>query len=342
MSDNTPTSNDTPNDKRSTDDGSDDNRSNDNGSNKTSQTRCGYVAIVGRPNVGKSTLLNHLLKQKISITSRKPQTTRHRIVGINTYTGAEHGAGSQCVFVDTPGLNAQFNKALNRVMNETVISVINDVDAILFVVERLAWNATDQLVLDALRNTSVPVLLLINKIDLLKDKEKLLPHIEMLAAQREFAEIIPVSALGGHNLDTIESIIKKYLPFGPFLFPEDQVTDRSSRFIAAELIREKVTRQLGDEIPYEVTVEIEKFEYEGRPGEKVLHIHGLILVDKKGQKRILVGKEGERLKRIGSSAREDMERSFESKVMLHLWVKVKSGWADDERALQSLGYMDKN
>ncbi len=297
----------------------------------TPPSRCGYIAIVGRPNVGKSTLLNHLLHQKISITSRKPQTTRHRILGINS---DEH---HQCLFVDTPGLNAQFNKALNKVMNDTVFNVIKDVDLVLFVVERFIWNEADQFVLDALANAKVPVLLIINKIDLVQDKTELLPHIAELAKKREFAEIVPVSALGGHNLETIDNLVKALLPEGPFLFPEDQVTDRSSRFLAAELIREKVTRQLGDELPYEVTVEIEKFERV----KSVLHIHGLILVDKKGQKRIVIGKDGERLKQIGSSAREDMETSFDSKVMLNLWVKVKSGWADDERALQSLGYVDR-
>jgi GTP-binding protein Era len=223
-------------------------------------------------------------------------------------------------------------------MNDTVISVINDVDAILFLIERLTFTAADQLVLDVLANTSVPVLLVINKVDLIKDKQKLLPHIESLASKRDFAEIIPVSALGGHNIDKLQELVKKYLPTGPFLFPHDQITDRSSRFLAAELIREKVTRQLGDELPYEVTVEIEAFKQKGN----TLHIHGLILVDKKGQKKILIGKEGERLKRIGSAAREDMERAFESKVMLNLWVKVKSGWADDERALQSLGYIEQS
>jgi len=299
--------------------------------NHRAQLRCGYAAIIGRPNVGKSTLLNHLLRQKISITSRKPQTTRHRILGINS------DATCQCIFVDTPGLHSRINKALNRVMNETVIKVINDVDAILFVVERLTWNATDQLVLEALCDISVPVLLIINKIDLVKDKDKLLPHIELLASKRHFVEIVPVSALAGHNLDTIENLLRKYLPVGPFLFPDDQITDRSSRFLAAELVREKVTRQLGDEIPYEVTVEIEKFEQV----RSTLHIHALILVDKKGQKKIVIGKDGARLKRIGSAAREDMERTFATKVMLHLWVKVKSGWADDERALQSLGYIEK-
>ena len=243
-------------------------------------TRCGYVAIVGRPNVGKSTLLNHLLQQKISITSRKPQTTRHRIMGISS--DEKH----QCLFVDTPGLNSQITKALNKAMNETVFNVIKDVDVVLFVVERFIWNQADQNVLEALAMSKVPVFLIINKIDLLQDKKELLPHMAELAKKRDFAQIIPVSALGGHNLDAIDKLVKALLPEGPFLFPEDQVTDRSSRFLAAELIREKATRQLGDELPYEVTVEIEKFE----TVKSVLHIHGLILVDNKGQKRIVIGK----------------------------------------------------
>ncbi|MDA0928969.1 MAG: GTPase Era [Proteobacteria bacterium] len=297
----------------------------------SNETYCGFVAIVGRPNVGKSTLLNHLLHQKISITSRKPQTTRHRILGI--HTDGQH----QCIYVDTPGLHGKETGALNRVMNETVLTTLNDVDAVLFVVEQLAFNAGDELVLEHLQKISVPVLLVMNKVDLMQDKGRLLPQIEKLSRRFAFAEIVPVSALGGHNLDTLEQLVKKYLPRGPFLFPDDQVTDRSSRFLAAELIREKVTRQLGDELPYEVTVEIEQFKQEG----KTLHIHGLILVDKPGQKKILVGKDGERLKQIGSAARVDMETAFASKVMLNLWVKVRSGWADDERALHSLGYIER-
>ena len=222
-------------------------------------------------------------------------------------------------------------------MNDTVHNVIKDVDVVLFVVERFIWNEADERVLEALKYSEMPVLLIINKIDLVKDKEQLLPHIAELSSKRRFAEIVPVSALGGHNVEPLEVLIRGYLPKSQFLFPDDQVTDRSSRFLASELIREKVTRQLGDELPYDVTVEIEKFEQIG----PTLHIHGLILVDKKGQKRIIVGAEGDRLKQIGTAAREDMEISFECKVMLHLWVKVKSGWGDNERALQSLGYSDR-
>ncbi len=293
---------------------------------------CGLVALVGRPNVGKSTLLNHVLRQKISITSRKPQTTRHKILGISS------DEQYQAIYVDTPGLHSHSGKTLNRIMNETVGKVIADVDVIVLVVDRLIFNSADERVLSLVAQASSPVILVINKVDLLKDKAKLLPHIESLAARFEFAEILPLSALGGHNVDRLEAVVQQYLPQSPFLFPDDQVTDRSSRFLAAELIREKVTRQLGDELPYDVTVEIEKFASQG----STLHVHGLILVDKKGQKKILVGKDGDRLKRIGSSAREEMERAFESKVMLHLWVKVKSGWADDERALHSLGYLEPN
>ena len=292
------------------------------------EQRCGFIAIVGRPNVGKSTLLNHVLHQKISITSRKPQTTRHRILGIKTIDA------NQFVYVDTPGMHKSQKKAINRMMNQTATSALDGVDVVLFVVERLVFNEEDQIVLEALRKVKVPVLLLINKCDLLDTRERLLPHIERLSKYRDFAEIIPLSVLGGHNIDTVESCVKKYLPVGPFMYPEDQITDRSSRFMAAEIIREKITRQLGDELPYEVTVEIEKYTIQ----DAVVHIHALILVDKESQKQIIIGAKGDRLKTIGTAARIDMERAFESKVMLNLWVKVKTGWADDERALQSLGY----
>ena len=294
------------------------------------KTFCGYIAIVGRPNVGKSTLLNHLLRQKISITSRKPQTTRHRILGITSENQY------QCVFVDTPGLNTAQKKILNRIMNETVLNVVADVDVVVFVIETLKFNEGDLQVLALLERVDVPVILAINKIDLIKAKDSFLPHIDKLSKLFEFREVVPISAATGYNVEKIAELTKNLLPEGQFLFPRDQITNRSSRFLAAELIREKITRQLGEEVPYEATVEVENFVEDG----KILKIDGLILVDKPGQKKIIIGKGGSRLKRIGSNAREDMEKIFEKKVMLNLWVKVKSGWADDQRALQSLGYFE--
>lgn len=294
-------------------------------------TRCGLVAIVGRPNVGKSTLMNHLVGQKLSITSRKPQTTRHRLLGITTREDA------QIVYVDTPGLHSRdADKALNRFMNRTVTRVIRDVDVILFVVDQLHWTPGDEEVLEALQYHSAPVLLIINKIDQVDDKSALLPLIDAHAARYPFREIVPLSALKGHNARDLEKSIITYLPTGPFLFPEDQITDRNARFLAAEFVREKITRQLGQELPYGVTVEIEEFSQKG----DVLHISALILVERNGQKRIIIGSGGSRLKLIGSEARLEMERLFESRVMLQLWVKVKAGWSDDERALRSLGYDD--
>ena len=294
------------------------------------ETYCGYIAIIGRPNVGKSTLLNHLLRQKISITSRKPQTTRHRILGITSE--GRH----QCVFIDTPGFNTGVSKTLNRVMNETVLKVICDVDVVLFVVEKLNFNNGDARVLDLLTRVKVPVILVINKIDLIKVKNEFLPHIDKVSKLFQFKEVVPISASTGYNLDTLSKLVSNLLPVSPFLFPADQITDRSLRFLAAELIREKIVRQLGEEVPYDATVEIENFDN----SEKILNIDGLILVDKPGQKKIIIGKGGGRLKKIGSVAREDMEKIFDKKIMLKLWVKVKGGWADDQRALQSLGYLD--
>ncbi|MDO8860770.1 GTPase Era [Haliea sp. E1-2-M8] len=293
--------------------------------------RCGYVAIVGRPNVGKSTLLNHLLGQKISITSRKPQTTRHQVLGIKTE------ADCQFIFVDTPGLHRAEPRAINRYMNRAASSAIRDVDVIVMVVDRTAWTDEDDMVLQRVAQAGVPTLLVVNKVDLLEDKTVLLPQLQQLAERAPFATIIPLSALRGQNLDALEKEIRQHLPESGHFFPEDQITDRSQRFMAAEIVREKIMRQLGDELPYAVTVEIEEFSQE----DAILNISALILVEREGQKRILIGEGGSRLRSIGTEARRDMEKLFESKVMLRLWVKVKSGWSDDERALRSLGYDDR-
>ncbi|AEB57563.1 GTP-binding protein Era [Ectopseudomonas mendocina] len=293
-------------------------------------TRCGYVAIVGRPNVGKSTLLNHILGQKLAITSRKPQTTRHNMLGIKTEGEV------QAVYVDTPGLHKHNDKALNRYMNRSASTALKDVDVVVFVVDRMRWTDEDQLVLEKVQHVKCPILLAVNKADRLEDKSELLPHLNWLAEQLPQAEIVPISALQGQNLDTLEKLVGERLPESEHFYPEDQITDRSSRFLAAELIREKIMRQLGAELPYQITVEIEEFKQEGR----ILHIHGLILVERDGQKKIIIGDKGERIKRIGQEARKDMETMFDSKVMLNLWVKVKGGWSDDERALRSLGYLD--
>ena len=296
----------------------------------TPVSRCGYVAIVGRPNVGKSTLLNHILGQKLAITSRKPQTTRHNMLGIKTEGEV------QAVYVDTPGLHKHNDKALNRYMNRSASTALKDVDVVVFVVDRTRWTDEDQMVLEKVQHVQCPILLAVNKADRLEDKSELLPHLEWLASQLPQAEVVPISALHGQNLDTLERLVAEHLPESEHFYPEDQVTDRSSRFLAAELIREKIMRQLGAELPYQITVEIEEFKQEGR----VLHIHGLILVERDGQKKIIIGDKGERIKRIGQDARKDMETMFDSKVMLNLWVKVKGGWSDDERALRSLGYTD--
>lgn len=293
-------------------------------------TRCGYVAIVGRPNVGKSTLLNHLLGQKLAITSRKPQTTRHTMLGIKTEGNV------QAVYVDTPGLHKDNEKALNRYMNKTASNALRDVDVVVFVVDRNRWTEEDQLVFEKVQHIKVPVIVAVNKIDRLEDKKELLPHLEWISKQLPAAQVVPISSLHSHNLTALESLIAKYLPENEHFYPDDQLTDRSSRFFAAEIVREKITRQLGAELPYQVNVEVEQFKQE----KAVLHIHALILVERDGQKKIIIGEKGERIKRIGQEAREDMEVLFDSKVMLNLWVKVKKGWSDDERAMRSLGYID--
>ena len=290
--------------------------------------RCGYVAIVGRPNVGKSTLLNCILGQKISITSRKPQTTRHRILGIKTT------ADAQAVYIDTPGLHRGVRHAINRVMNRAAAAAIADVDVVLFVTECLKWQEADEHVLGLLEAVRKPVILVLNKIDRLKDKEQLLPYIAQLRERRDFAAIVPICAARGTQTAALEDEVCRFLPEAQAFYPEEQVTDRSERFLAAELVREKLTRLLGDELPYAATVEIEQFKEE----EGLTSIGAVIWVERDAQKAIVIGRQGHMLKQIGTQAREEMERLFQAKVYLQLWVKVKEKWSDDERALRSLGY----
>lgn len=293
-------------------------------------SRCGFIAIVGRPNVGKSTLLNHILGQKLSITSRKPQTTRHQILGIKTEGPV------QAIYVDTPGMHEEEPRALNRYMNRAASAALKHVDVVVFVVDRHYWTPADELVLEKLTHLTCPVILVVNKVDKLEKRETLLPALEDLASKRDFAEIIPLSALKDQNLEPLEEAVSRMLPQSVHFYPEDQITDRSERFVAAEMVREKITRQLGAELPYSVAVEIEEFRHDG----KTLHISALILVEREGQKKIVIGDKGERLRSIGQEARKDMERMFDGKVMLRLWVKVKRGWADSDRALKSLGMHD--
>lgn len=287
----------------------------------------GLVAIVGRPNVGKSTLLNRLVGQKVSIVSRKAQTTRHRITGVLTE------GRQQFIFVDTPGFQTHHRNALNTTMNRTVTQVLNEVDVTMFLIESGRFGPDDRKVLSLLP-PDAKVVLVINKIDLEGDKAKLLPFMEKMSAEFPFAEIVPVSAEKGMNVMPLLKAVGAYLPEGEPLFGEDDITDRSERFLAAEFLREKLFRMLGEELPYGMTVEIEKFEAEGN----LRRIFAAIIVDKASHKGIVIGKGGESLKRISSEARVELEKLFDGKVYLETWVKVKSGWADDERALKSLGY----
>ena len=295
-----------------------------------STKRAGYISIIGRPNVGKSTLLNHLLGQKLSITSRKPQTTRHRILGIKTENDV------QAVYVDTPGMHKaeQHGKAINRYMNREASSALSDVDVIVFVIDRLIWTDEDEMVLKKIQQCRKPVVLAVNKIDKLEAKEKLIPWLDTLSRKMNFAHIIPVSALHEHNMDRLERLLHDFLPSSDYFFDEDQITNRSSRFLAAEIVREKIMRQMGAELPYQVTVEIERFQTD----EGLTTISALILVERASQKKMIIGEKGQRLKSIGQDARADMEKLLGQHIMLNLWVKVRSGWSDDERALASLGY----
>lgn len=291
-------------------------------------THCGFAAIIGRPNVGKSTLLNHILGQKISITSKKPQTTRFQILGIKTVNEV------QTVYMDTPGLHKVVTTALNRYMNKAASSVIRDADVIVFMIEALQWRDEDKWILGKLTNAKAPVILAVNKVDKVPDKGELLPFIQQVSELYDFAAIIPLSAEKGDNIPELEKKIASFLPEQPFIFPEDQITDKSQRFLAGEIIREKLMRNLGQELPYSLTVEIEEFEEK----KDIIHITACIWVEKEGQKVIIIGTGGDKLKQVGRQARLELEHWFDSKIFLKLWVRVKSNWADDQRALKNLGY----
>lgn len=291
---------------------------------------CGYVALIGRPNVGKSTLMNHLLKQKISITSRKPQTTRHRILGINT---TEKG---QAIYMDTPGMHADQKKALNRQLNRTADSTLMGVNVVVWLIDRLEWHEYDEVIFQKLEQAGLPVILAVNKVDRIEDKDRVLEFFAKAQERYPFKAIVPISALKRIHLDELEDEIFSLLPESDLIYPEDQITDRPERFLVAEIIREKLTRRLGAELPYELTVEIEK--YEELPN--VTKIYAVILTERASQKSIIIGENGEMLKSVGTDARKDIERLIGQKVYLQLWVKVKKGWSDNERALQSLGFQD--
>ena len=275
-------------------------------------SRCGYVGLIGRPNVGKSTLLNRILGQKISITSRRPQTTRHRVLGIKTEDSV------QTIYVDTPGIHAFSGRAMNRHMNRAAIRALQDIDIVVFLVEGVRWMPDDELVLEKLQGLECPVILAVNKIDLLDSKDVLLPGLQALSEKHAFHQIIPISARKGDNIPALESCITSLLPVAPMMFPQDQVTDRSVRFLAAELVREKLFRMLGKELPYGLTVAIEQFRSEAN----ITHIHALIWVERKSQKTIVIGKQGRVLKEVGQQARRDIEELIDKKVNLKLWVKV--------------------
>jgi len=292
--------------------------------------KCGYVALIGRPNVGKSTLMNHLLKQKISITCRKPQTTRHRILGINT---TEQG---QVIYMDTPGMHASEKRALNRYLNRTADTTLMGVDVVVWLLDSPQFQDYEEEIFKKLAHADLPVILAVNKVDKVKDKSVLMAFFTQAKERYPFAQIIPVSALKSTNLPELETAIMALLPERDAIYPEDQITDRSERFLAAEIIREKLTRRLGAELPYALTVEIER--YEELP--TITKVYAIVWVERDSQKNIVIGKQGELLKKVGTDARFDIEKLIDQKVYLALWVKVKSGWSDSERALQSLGFGD--
>ena len=290
--------------------------------------RCGYVALVGRPNVGKSTLLNALVGQKVSITSPKPQTTRHRIVGILSESGF------QAVFLDTPGLHARQHRGLNRAMNRAALGSLAEADLLLLVLDATRWTQEDEAVLERVRQSGKPAVLIVNKCDKVKPRERLLPTLERLGAMHAFDAIVPLSALKGDNVDRLKGVIPALLPEGEPVFPDDQVTDRSERFLAAEIIREKLTRVLQEELPYGISVEIERWEEEdGR-----LVIGAVVWVEREGQRKIVIGEGGLRLKEVGQAARLEINAMLERRIHLEIWVKVRENWADNEAALRQFGY----
>jgi GTP-binding protein Era len=293
-----------------------------------SESRCGYAAIIGRPNVGKSTLMNCMLGQKISITAHKPQTTRHQILGIKTVPKG------QIVFIDTPGIHLKTTRAINRYMNKAATAILKDVDLVVWVLEAESFTDEDRHIAGHLREGGIVPICVINKVDLVKDKQRLLPFAEELDRLVAPGEMLMVSAKTGKGLDELERRLLDRLPFSRPFYDEDQITDRSERFLAAEFIREQITRRLHQELPYSSTVEIEGFEHDG----DLVRISAVIWVERDGQKAIVIGKKGQTLKAIGQHARESLEKLLDSRVHLQTWVKVKSGWSDDERALQSFGY----
>ena len=289
---------------------------------------CGYIALVGRPNVGKSTLLNRILDHKLSITSRKPQTTRHSILGVRTDDAYQY------IYVDTPGIHQGSKKVMNKMMNKTAIRVLNDVDVIAFVTDGTHWQEEDEYVLELVKQAKVPCVLVINKIDNITDKLQLLPWIETMAKRHEFAAVVPLSAKTGVQVATLHAQLQQFLPTSPHMFPDDQMTDRSIKFLCSELLREKIFRRCGQELPYSTTVEIESYE----DGAKLGRVCALVWVERESHKRMIIGEKGAKLKEMATEARMDMEQLIGKKVFLQCWCKVKSGWSDNERVLQSLGY----
>jgi GTP-binding protein Era len=289
---------------------------------------CGYAAIVGRPNVGKSTLLNRLLGFRLAITSHKAQTTRHTILGINTLPKG------QVIYVDTPGIHERSDNAMNRYLNRTARTTLADVDLLVFVVEALSWTREDEKVLTLVKQVETPTILAVNKVDRVKQKETLLPYLSKVSSRHQFVEIIPLSAKNGRNLDTLQGLVLHALPEAENFYPEDQLTDRPEKFFAAEMVREQITRRYAKELPYAVSVEIERFE----ELSGLYRINAVIWVEKTGQKGILIGKDGQALKEVAIQARKAMQQFFDCKVHLELWVKVKKSWSSDEAALVRLGY----